>query len=204
MHNRFLFALALGLFMGTPALAAEQPGAQPTVSEQPIVPSIMSEFAQANPAWSSLPFHGQRTLGLKGCAVFSALIIARQVGYTGSVPEFTEGLRRLDSFDERGRIRWDRISNFAPLVAERLDIREQPAFDLARAEIRNGSYVTFQVRTPWTREHWVAGIGLSGDDIVIIDPAGGRREPFQRTYAIGYVRGLTVFRPLPIRIAAAS
>lgn len=205
-----LFALALGLAaIGTSATAAEQPEAQSIVStvelavESPqFVPSVMVEFAQANPAWSSLTFHGKRTLGEKGCALVSAFIVAQQAGYTGTLQEFVEELRRLNSFDVRGRIRWDRVSSFAPLFTERHVLKGQAAFDAARAALRNGSDVALQLRTPWTREHWVAAVGLSGDDLIIIDPAGGKLMLLQSTYAIGHLRGITVFHRLPIRLAA--
>ncbi|HEY4488919.1 MAG TPA: hypothetical protein VJA87_00320 [Candidatus Paceibacterota bacterium] len=203
MRVSVLLALMPACLMGIPASAAERPEAQietfsSVVVEVPVVQkTIMPEFAQANPAWSNVLFHEQRTLGAKGCAVFSAFIFARLSGYAGDPFSFTQSLRVFDSFDDRGRLRWDRVTIFAPLDPERLTDQGDAAFNAAKLELQNGNYVALQLRTPWTREHWVAAIDLAGDDIEIIDPAGGVRGLFQDKYEIEHIQGMTVFRKIP-------
>src|SRR3989344_1869358 len=158
MRVSVLLALMPACLMSIPASATERPEAQietfsSVVVEVPVVQkTIMPEFAQANPAWSNVLFHKQRTLGAKGCAVFSAFIFARLSGYAGDPFSFTQSLRVFDSFDDRGRLRWDRVTIFAPLDPERLLDQGEAAFNAAEIEHIQGMTVFRKIPGPF----WLA------------------------------------------------
>jgi len=191
MHSISIMAAA-SLFWGPPpVLPAEQQYS--FVAEAPAPQRIA--FAQGDPRWGSLRYSGERSLDEAGCLIFALLMIAREEGFDYEPLDFVRQLQRFGSFDARGNLYWATLREATSLDAERLFTRGEAAFSEARQLLEGGTRVALQVRTPRGTRHWVAGIELEDDDIVILDPGNGRETTLQRSYGARALLGLAAVRP---------
>lgn len=152
-------------------------------------------FAQDDPRWTDVRLGGSTdTLGVEGCAVTSAAMVAAFYGVNTDPRRLNDFLTRTGGLDNGGYIDWSQVASVAPnrmrlvydgvasyeLIDENLLV-ENPV--IIMIPLRDGAY------------HFVVIVGKEGQNYLIRDPASsGHTYPLrQRTSRIG---GLCIFRPI--------
>ncbi len=143
-----------------------------------------TSWRQKNAPWSNIRIGSTTsTIGDIGCLVTSISILIQKSGVspTNIVPfnpgTFVEELNKNDGFDTSGNLRYAAISKVAPnfKYVGNINLRNKTRkekLDLITQYFNEGYYLTVEVKgaTPGN-QHWVAIIGINGNDIVMVDPA---------------------------------
>lgn len=146
--------------------------------------SEYTSWRQKNATWSNIRIGSTTsTISDIGCLVTSISILIQKSGAapTNIVPfnpgTFVEGLNKNDGFDNSGNLKYAAINKVAPnfKYVGNINLRTKTRtekLNLIKQYLNDGYYLTVEVKgaTPGN-QHWVAIIGINGNDIIMVDPA---------------------------------
>lgn len=141
-------------------------------------------WRQKNAPWSNIRIGStSSTIGDIGCLVTSVAILIQKSGVdtTSLVPfnpgTFVEALNKNNGFDSNGNLQYAGISRVVPgfKYVGNINLREKTRTEKLEQITKYfnlGYYITVEVKgaTPGN-QHWVAVIGIDGNNIVMVDPA---------------------------------
>lgn len=139
-----------------------------------------SKWKQGDSSWNTIPI-GQTSsnVGSAGCLATSVSMLIAKSGVETNIKPFNPGtfVQTLNSnggFDGSNFV-WRKATEIAPrFVFQNLETIEglsrQQKFEKIKGLLEQGNYIAAEVKGS-TGQHWVAIDGISGNDILMMDPA---------------------------------
>ncbi len=141
-------------------------------------------WRQKNAPWSNIRIgNTSNTIGDIGCLVTSIAILIEKssVNRNNINPfnpgTFVEALNQKNGFDEKGNLRYDSINKVIPnfKYVNTINLRDKTRAEklsLISQYVSEGYFLTVEVKGATEgSQHWVAIIGINGNNIVMVDPA---------------------------------
>lgn len=141
-------------------------------------------WRQKNAPWSSIRIgNTTSTISDIGCLVTSIAILIQKSGVdTNNISPFNPGtfveeLNKNGGFDEKGNLQYAPINKIIPQFkyVGNINLRGKTRAEklaLISQYFNNGYYLTVEVRGATEgSQHWVAVIGINGNNIIMVDPA---------------------------------
>lgn len=163
-------------------------------------------WRQKGAAWSSIRIgNTTSTIGDIGCLVTSVAILIQKSGVnTATITlfnpgTFVESLNKNGGFDGNGNLQYSAINKVVPdfKYIGNINLRNKSRADklsIISNYYNQGYYLTVEVKgaTPGN-QHWVAVIGIDGNNIVIVDPATNHTDmwsayEFSKTSQFNYFK----------------
>ena len=145
-------------------------------------------WRQAGQSWSNIRIgNTSSTIGNIGCLVTSiAILIEKSGANTTIVPfnpgTFVEALNSNGGFDEKGNLYYAPINKVVPnfRYVGNVNLRGKTRaekLELIKQYLNLGFHITIEVKgaTPGN-QHWVALIGVDGNNVNIVDPASDKTD----------------------------
>ncbi|MGN1337529.1 MAG: hypothetical protein ACI4WW_03550 [Candidatus Coprovivens sp.] len=140
-------------------------------------------WRQMGQSWSNIKIgNTNSTLGQIGCLVTSISILIEKSGCNSTIKPFNPGtfleaLNANNAFDSNGNLQYAGVTRAVPnfKYAGNVNLRGKSRTEklaLITQYFNQGYYLTIEVKgaTPGN-QHWVAIIGINGNNVVIVDPA---------------------------------
>lgn len=140
-------------------------------------------WRQAGQSWSNIKIgNTNSTLGQIGCLVTSISILIEKSGCNTTISPFNPGtfleaLNKNNAFDGSGNLQYARITRAVPNFSYvgNVNLRGKSRTEklaLITQYFNQGYYLAIEVKgaTPGN-QHWVAITGISGNNVIIVDPA---------------------------------
>ena len=141
-------------------------------------------WRQKGATWSNIRIgNTSSTIGNIGCLVTSIAILIQKSGVAPAnlTPfnpgTFVEALNKNGGFDEHGNLQYGAIKKVVPefKYMNNINLREKSRtekLELISKYFNDGYYLTVEVKGATEgNQHWVAIIGIDGNEIVMVDPA---------------------------------
>lgn len=143
-----------------------------------------TSWRQKGATWSNIRIgNTSSTIGNIGCLVTSIAILIQKSGVAPAnlTPfnpgTFVEELNKNGGFDEHGNLQYSAIKKVAPefKYMNNINLRGKSRtekLELISKYFNDGYYLTVEVKGATEgNQHWVAIIGIDGNEIVMVDPA---------------------------------
>ncbi len=140
-------------------------------------------WRQAGQSWSNIKIgNTNSTLGQIGCLVTSISILIEKSGCNTTISPFNPGtfleaLNKNNAFDGRGNLQYAGVTRAVPNFSYvgNVNLRGKSRTEklaLITQYFNQGYYLAIEVKgaTPGN-QHWVAITGISGNNVIIVDPA---------------------------------
>lgn len=140
-------------------------------------------WRQAGQSWSNIKIgNTNSTLGQIGCLVTSISILIEKSGCNTTISPFNPGtfleaLNKNNAFDESGNLQYAGVTRAVPNFSYvgNVNLRGKSRTEklaLITQYFNQGYYLAIEVKgaTPGN-QHWVAITGISGNNVIIVDPA---------------------------------
>lgn len=140
-------------------------------------------WRQAGQSWSNIKIgNTNSTLGQIGCLVTSISILIEKSGCNTTISPFNPGtfleaLNKNNAFDGSGNLQYAGVTRAVPNFSYvgNVNLRGKPRTEklaLITQYFNQGYYLAIEVKgaTPGN-QHWVAITGISGNNVIIVDPA---------------------------------
>lgn len=163
-------------------------------------------WRQKNAPWSTIRIgNTSSTINDIGCLVTSIAILIQKSGVdTNNIIPFNPGtfveeLNKNGGFDEKGNLRYAPINKVIPKFQYigNINLRGKTRSDklaLISQYFNDGYYLTVEVKGATEgSQHWVAVIGINGNNIVMVDPATNHTDmwsayEFSKTSQFNYFK----------------
>ena len=140
-------------------------------------------WRQAGQSWSNIKIgNTNSTLGQIGCLVTSISILIEKSGCNTTISPFNPGtfleaLNKNNAFDGSGNLQYAGVTRAVPnfIYVGNVNLRGKSRTEklaLITQYFNQGYYLAIEVKgaTPGN-QHWVAITGISGNNVIIVDPA---------------------------------
>lgn len=165
-----------------------------------------TNWRQKNAPWSSIRIgNTNSTIGDIGCLVTSIAILIEKSGVdTNNIDPFNPGtfveaLNKNNGFDDKGNLRYAPINTIIPnfKYTGNVNLRgktKSEKLTLISQYFNDGYYLTVEVKGATEgSQHWVAVIGINGNNVVMVDPATNHTDmwsayEFSKTSQFNYFK----------------
>ena len=161
-------------------------------------PPAVSEFAYFGPVynqrdvrWSSHALGTKSTIGAHGCLMTCASMVCNAFGHASNPLQLNDWLTANGGYLDGNLFLWAKVEELYPDM--KFDgFVYSPTTAQIRAAIQAGTlpimYVDFNDATPLIEMHWVLGIGVAGNDVMIADPWTGTIGKLSEMYPKSVIR----------------
>lgn len=148
-------------------------------------------YSQRDIRWASHPLGTKSTIGANGCLMTCASMVANYFGHASNPLQLNNWLTDNGGYLDGNLFLWASIERLYPDM--HFDgFVYNPTTAQIRTAISGGTlpmmYVDFDDTTPLIEMHWVLGIGLTDNDIIIADPWTGTIGLLSEMYAKAVIR----------------
>ena len=148
-------------------------------------------FSQRDIRWSSHPLGTKSTIGSHGCLMTCASMVANAFGHASNPKLLNAWLTDNDGYLDGNLFLWASIERLYPdMKFDGFVYNPTPAqiASAIRAGVLPVLYVDFNDSTPQIEMHWVLGIGVLGNEVVIADPWTGTIGKLSEMYPKSVIR----------------
>jgi len=168
------------------------------VDDLPLPPPMSGDYAyygavysQRDARWASHPLGTKSTIGAHGCLMTCASMVCNKFGHMENPLELNDWLTSHGGYLDGNLFLWDKLTELYPDM--KFDgFVYNPTAEKLKAVIRAGvlpiMFVDFNDDTPLIEMHWVTGIGVVGEDIIIADPWTGTIGKLSEMYPRSVIR----------------
>ena len=168
------------------------------VDDLPLPPPMSGDYAyygavysQRDVRWKDHPLGTKSTIGANGCLMTCASMVCNQFGHASNPLYLNQWLTDNEGYLDGNLFLWAAIERLYPDM--RFDgFVYSPTAQQIKAVILAGvlpiMYVDFDDSTPLIEMHWVLGIGVTGNDVLIADPWTGTMGKLSEMYPRAVVR----------------
>lgn len=168
------------------------------VGDEPPLPPVTGDYVYYGPVynqrdvrWASHPLGTKSTIGANGCLMTCASMVCNHFGHASNPLQLNNWLTDNDGYLDGNLFLWAAIERLYPDM--RFDgFVYSPTTAQIRAAIEDGTlpimFVDFNDDTPLIEMHWVTGIGVTNDDVLIADPWTGTIGKLSEMYPKSVIR----------------
>ena len=168
------------------------------VDELPLPPPMSGDYAyygavysQRDIRWAAHPLGTKSTIGANGCLMTCVSMVCNQFGHMENPFELNDWLTSHGGYFDGNLFLWAAIERLYPDMKFDGFVYNPNRTQLIAA-VRDGvlpiMYVDFNDDTPLIEMHWVLGIGVIGDDVIIADPWTGTIGKLSEMYPKSVIR----------------
>ena len=148
-------------------------------------------YNQRDIRWSAHPLGTRSTIGANGCLMTCASMVCNYFGHATNPLQLNQWLTDNDGYLDGNLFLWASIERLYP------DMKfggfvYNPTTAQIKAAIQAGTlpimFVDFNDSTPLIEMHWVLGIGVTGNDVLIADPWTGTIGRLSEMYPKAVIR----------------
>ena len=148
-------------------------------------------YNQRDVRWKDHPLGTKSTIGANGCLMTCAAMVCNHFGHATNPLALNNWLTDNDGYLDGNLFLWASIERLYPDM--KFDgFVYNPTAQQIKAVILAGvmpiMHVDFNDDTPLIEMHWVLGIGVMGDEVIIADPWTGKIIRFRDVYKKPVVR----------------
>jgi GH25 family lysozyme M1 (1,4-beta-N-acetylmuramidase) len=173
------------------ARVGEEP---PTPPQPPMVGDYAyygAAYNQRDIRWAAHPLGTKSTIGAHGCLMTCASMVCNHFGHVSNPLQLNQWLTDNEGYLDGNLFLWAAIERLYPDM--KFDgFVYSPTTAQIRAAIQAGTlpilYVDFDDKTPLIEMHWVLGIGVTDDDVLIADPWTGTIGKLSEMYPKSVIR----------------
>ena len=168
------------------------------VDDLPLPPPMSGNYAyygavysQRDARWASHPLGTKSTIGANGCLMTCASMACNHFGHASNPLQLNRWLTDNGGYFDQNLFIWDKLTELYPDM--KFDgFVYNPSTQLIRLAILAGTlpimFVDFNDDTPLIEMHWVLGIGVAGNDVLIADPWTGTMGKLSEMYPKSVIR----------------
>ena len=168
------------------------------VDDLPLPPPMSGDYAyygaiynQRDVRWKDHALGTKSTIGANGCLMTCASMVCCHFGHASNPLALNNWLTANDGYLDGNLFLWAAIERLYPDM--RFDgFVYSPTAQQIKAVILAGvlpiMYVDFDDSTPLIEMHWVLGIGVTGNDVIIADPWTGTMGKLSEMYPKQVIR----------------
>ena len=168
------------------------------VDDLPLPPPMSGDYAyygavysQRDARWASHPLGTKSTIGANGCLMTCVSMVCNHFGHASNPLQLNDWLTANEGYLDGNRFLWASIERLYPDM--KFDgFVYNPTAQQIKAVILAGvlpiMYVDFNDDTPLDEMHWVLGIGVTNDDVLIADPWTGTMGKLSEMYPKSVIR----------------
>ena len=162
------------------------------------VPPVIVDFLYYGPVynqrdirWTAHPLGTKSTIGANGCLMTCVSMVCNHFGHASNPLQLNDWLTANEGYLDGNLFLWDAIGRLYPDM--RFDgFVYNPTAQQIKAVILAGvlpiMFVDFNDDTPLIEMHWVLGIGVMGNDVLIADPWTGTIGKLSEMYPKNVIR----------------
>ena len=148
-------------------------------------------YNQRDVRWAAHPLGTKSTIGANGCLMTCASMVCNHFGHASNPLQLNDWLTNNNGYLDGNLFLWAAIERLYPDM--KFDgFIYSPTTAQIRTAILGGTlpimYVDFDVKTPLIEMHWVLGIGVTDDDVMIADPWTGTIGKLSEIYPKNVIR----------------
>ena len=148
-------------------------------------------YSQRDVRWASHPLWTKSTIGAHGCLMTCASMVCNKFGHMENPLELNDWLTSHGGYLDGNLFLWAKVEELYPDM--KFDgFVYSPTTAQIRAAIQAGTlpimFVDFNDDTPLIEMHWVLGIGVTGNDVIIADPWTGAMGKLSEMYPKNVIR----------------
>jgi hypothetical protein len=148
-------------------------------------------FSQRDIRWASHPLGTRSTIGAHGCLMTCAAMVCNKFGHMENPLQLNDWLTSHNGYLDGNLYLWAKVEELYPDMKFSGFVYNPTPAQIASA-IRAGTlpvlYVDFNDTTPQIEMHWVLGIGVLGDEVIIADPWTGGIGKLSEMYPKSVIR----------------
>jgi GH25 family lysozyme M1 (1,4-beta-N-acetylmuramidase) len=173
------------------ARVGEEP---PTPPQPPMVGDYAyygGVYNQRDIRWAAHPLGTRSTIGANGCLMTCVSMVCNHFGHASNPLQLNDWLTNNEGYLDGNLFLWASIERLYPDMKFDGFVYNPTRAQIAAA-IRSGTlpilYVDFDDKTPLIEMHWVLGIGVTDDDVLIADPWTGTIGKLSEMYPKSVIR----------------
>ena len=148
-------------------------------------------YSQRDIRWAAHSLGTRSTIGANGCLMTNVSMVCNAFGHASNPLQLNDWLTANEGYLDGNLFLWDAIGRLYPDM--KFDgFVYNPSISQIRAAILAGilpiMYVDFDDKTPLIEMHWVLGIGVTDDDVMIADPWTGTIGKLSEIYPKNVIR----------------
>ena len=148
-------------------------------------------YNQRDVRWTAHPLGTRSTIGANGCLMTCASMACNHFGHASNPLQLNDWLTNNNGYLDGNLFLWAAIERLYPDM--KFDgFVYNPTTAQIQAAIQTGTlpimFVDFNDDTPLIEMHWVAGIGVTADDVIIADPWTGTIGKLGEMYPKAVIR----------------
>lgn len=148
-------------------------------------------YNQRDIRWAAHPLGTRSTIGANGCLMTCASMVCNHFGHASNPLALNNWLTANEGYRDGNLFLWAAIERLYPDM--RFDgFVYSPTAQQIKAVILAGvlpiMFVDFNDDTPLIEMHWVLGIGVTGNDVIIADPWTGTMGKLSEMYPKAVIR----------------
>jgi len=148
-------------------------------------------YNQRDVRWAAHPLGTRSTIGAHGCLLTCAAMVCNHFGHATNPLALNRWLTDNEGYLDGNLFLWAAIERLYPDM--RFDgFIYNPTIAQIQSAIQAGimpiMYVDFDDTTPLIEMHWVVGIGVTNDDVLIADPWTGTMGKLSEMYPKAVIR----------------
>ena len=148
-------------------------------------------YNQRDVRWAAHPLGTKSTIGANGCLMTCASMVCNHFGHASNPLQLNDWLTNNNGYLDGNLFLWAAIERLYPDM--KFDgFIYNPTTAQIRTAILEGTlpimYVDFDDSTPLIEMHWVLGIGVTNDDVLIADPWTGTIGKLSEMYPKSVIR----------------
>ena len=168
------------------------------VGDEPPLPPVTGDYAYFGPVynqrdirWKDHPLGTRSTIGANGCLMTCASMVCNKSGHATNPLALNDWMTANDGYLDGNLFLWAAIERLYPDM--KFDgFVYNPTTAQIQAAIRSNQlpimFVDFDDSTPLIEMHWVLGIGVTGNDVLIADPWTGTMGKLSEMYPKNVIR----------------
>ena len=168
------------------------------VENEPPLPPVIGDYAyfggiynQRDIRWKDHPLGTKSTIGANGCLMTCASMVCNHFGHASNPLALNNWLTANEGYLDGNLFLWAAIERLYPDM--KFDgFVYNPTAQQIKAVILAGvlpiMFVDFDDSTPLIEMHWVLGIGVTGNDVIIADPWTGTMGNLSEMYPKQVIR----------------
>jgi len=148
-------------------------------------------YSQRDIRWAAHPLGTKSTIGANGCLMTCASMACNSFGHASNPLQLNDWLTSHGGYLDGNLFLWDKLTELYPDM--RFDgFVYNPNRTQIIAAVTAGvlpiMHVDFDDSTPLIEMHWVLGIGVLGNDVIIADPWTGTMGKLSEMYPKSAIR----------------
>jgi hypothetical protein len=148
-------------------------------------------YSQRDVRWKDHPLGTKSTIGANGCLMTCASMVCNHFGHMENPLELNDWLTSHNGYLDGNLFLWAAIERLYPDM-KFAGFAYNPTTAQIVSAIGGGTlpimYVDFDDSTPQVEMHWVLGIGVMGQDVIISDPWTGTIGKLSEMYPKAVIR----------------